>query len=391
MGDANSKGDILVVGSEPAAFSAALALTENGQSVKHVFLQPFGLLGSARDIGLAYPELTEPFERLSYSIGEELALEFHQWSKDGVEDLTRRLPHLVERGSRLALTRTEQESELTAADAICRSKPPVNDEVRLMSGAAVSNYAPVDGALQGSFETHAISFLPIKVMEALHSLLREKPGYEAKPVSKIEEWQEIRLLAQEDAVQARNSNEELASGDIALVAAGLDTRFLLGRFSKTLCPVLGQAFRTPPLKEMTRSSVLGLTSSWGYERYRFDQERRLYGCGIDPTGMSPVGEEAEVVEKTMTRLLGRAAQLFTDFDGVDDQLMKWGVQFTGSCDGLPILGPLPGQPRIQVAAGFSFSAWSRGWTAGLRLAHAIVNGDQSQGSSLLKRCSPRRF
>ena len=384
-----SAGTVLLVGAEPCTFSCAFSLLEQGVRVKQVYCEPFGLFGASRDIGLAYPELGEPWERLAYSLGEDIALEFHNWSKWGIEDLGLRAGDLVTRGSRLALARTEQESKLLSEDALLRSKPPVGDELRLMSGAAVSNYAPVDGAHLGSFETHCLAFAPAPTLQALRAKLGEYSHYEAHEQSDLEHWKRSSVDCQSKGVCYRDPDREVV-GDICVVGAGLDTARLLNRFHKILVPIEGQAFRSQALKEKARSSVVGITASWGYERYRFDSEYRLLACGVDPTG-SGGGTAGEVNDKVMDVFLKRAQQLFTDLEGHKDELMQWAVQFDGTCDGLPLLGPLPGEPKIQVLAGFAQSGWSRGWEGGRQLARAVANTNEETLSPLLGRCSPRRF
>lgn len=382
-------GVVLVVGAEPAAFSCCLELLEAGLRVRHLYPAPLGLHGSSRDIGLAYPELGEPWERVVYALGEEVALELHRWSVSGVEDLVGRFPEAVHRGSRLSLTRTEQETKLVSADALERSKPPVEDQVRLMSGVAVSNYAPIHTAHLGSFETHAVTFAPVVLLETVSNLLAESSLYDSVLIE--EGWSDLRLSCSGPKVRVDRGGDALAEGDVAIVAAGMGTVSLLERFQKALISVNGQAFRSQPLKERSRSSVVGMTASWGFERYRFDDERRLLGCGVDPSGGGG-GESAVVNDKVMRVFLKRAAQLFTDFEAEDEEsLMRWAVEFDGTCDGLPIIGALTGEPRVQVACGFSVSAWSRGWEAGRRVAGAVLGREDEKGSKLIKRCSPRRF
>lgn len=389
MSGSSIEGKILIVGSEPAALAACFKLLECGLSVEHVYSEPFGLRGSSRDIGLAYPELGEPYERLEYALGNDLAAEYHQWSKNGIEELQAQFPETVKRGSRLWVTREAQESKLVALDATRRCRPPLRDEVRLMSGAAASNYAPIDGADQAAFETHTLAFVPVKALQEMGSRLQNLPGYRAFGLD--QRWDSAKIASSGDSISLKTSDGEVASGDLALIAAGFETGRLLNRFHSTLIPIAAQAFRTPPLKEKARSSVLGITASWGYERYRFDDEFRLLGCGIDPGNIQGAMGEGIVDEKVLSRLLERAAQLFTDFDGSDEDLMKWAVRYATTCDGLPILGPLPGEPRIQVAAGFSISAWSRGWHAGNALAELISRDDNTPPTGLIGKCSPMRF
>ncbi len=383
------RGEVLLLGSEPAAFSAALGLVESGLSVLHLYEHPFGLHGASRDIGFAYPELGEPWERLEHALGRDCALQFHHWSKHGIESLHRLLEPTVLRGSRLSLARTENEGDLLSKDAVKRGGEPVGDEVRLMSGGAASNYAPVDGAHLAAFETHALTFVPVRVCEVLEERLAEFHNYRAHRLSS-ELYQSLTLSVGPDRVCAQ-AGENQARGDLCLLATGLETRRLLGKFHDILLPLKGMAFRTEPLRERARSSVVGLTAGWGSERYRFDSEYRLLGCGVDP-GQDFSSEESSVNEKSLRALLDRAAQLFTDFDGGEETLLRWAVAFTATCDGLPLLGPLPGEPRVQLCTGFGASAWSRGWEAGRQLAIAIAADENEKGTAtLIARCSPRRF
>ena len=387
MRGAHDEGVVLVVGSEPAALNCCFELVESGIPVRHAHPTPIGLLGASRDIGLAYPELGEPWERVAYALGEDIALEYYRWARDGIESLAGRLPDLLTRGSRLALTRTEQESKLLSSDAMRRSRPPVGDEMRLMSGVAVSDFAPIHSANLGSFETHAVAFAPVAATEKLLRQLSDYENYEAFPLSSESDWVNCRLSWAGEGVQLVGTSE-IATGDVAVVCAGLDTSRLVGRLQDVLFPIEGQAFRSESLRECTRSSVVGVTASWGYERYRFDSELRLLGCGVDP-GQTAAGSEAVVNEKVMRAVLKRAGQLFVDFDPSDeDSLLRWAVQFDGTCDGLPVLGPLPGEAKVQVACGFGLSAWSRGWEAGGRIAKAVAS---LEAGPLLRRCSARRF
>lgn len=382
-------GSVLILGSEPSAFSCAFSLLEAGLQVQHIYLSPLGVLGASRDIGLAYPELGEPYERILYSLGEDLALEYHSWARCGIEDLQARLGEFGRRGSRLFLTRTESEAKLVADDAILRSKPPVSDELRLMSGAAASNFVPVDGANQGTFETHALAFTPVRALEELSRQLLEYPLYKLTALETVSDWEQLQLECRCDDVQAKISQDKVLTGDLVVVCAGVETSRLAGSLSQVLVPILGQAFRTPPLKEKMRTSVLGVTASWGYEKYRFDDNFRLLACGIEPNH-SEGKATASVDEASLARFAKRASGLFTDFDGTTENLMKWGVVFTASCDGLPVLGPMIGEPKIYVASGFSTSAWSKGWEAGRRVARALLGEEQGR-NSMLKRCSVQRF
>lgn len=382
------QGDVLLVGGEPAALSCAARLLRGGARVIHVYPEPWGLFGASRDIGLAYPELGEPLHRLEYALGDELAHELHAWGKAGIASLLEAVSggEVLRRGSRLQLSRDEQQAGLSASDALDRQR--LGDEVRLMSGAAGSNYAPLSTSVhQACFETHAVSFAPVPLCEFWQARLAESPGYLPCPLP-AELWRNCRLESDADGAVALWDGGE-ARGEVAVVAAALESGRLLGRFSRALVPLLGQAFRSEPLREKARSSVVGLTASWGNERYRFDDQARLLGCGIDPSA-GERHEQPVVLDGTQEALWRRACTLFSDLEESGDDVLRWGVLFTTSCDGLPLIGPLPGEPRLQVVAGFSVSAWSRGVKAGEVVAESLLS-TIGEERGLRDRCSPRRL
>ena len=378
---------VIVIGGEPAALSCAARLLHEGATVVQVFPEPWGLLGASRDIGVAYPEVGEPIERLEYSLGTELAAEYHAWAKNGIDLLAehgRECPGL-RRGSRLSLQRNEQEAGLAGADALERQR--LGDEVRLMSGGAASNYAPLSTMVhQASFETHAMAFAPAVLCQHLSTRLAGHQAYQPRSLH-AQAWESCRIEGDGGGVRVRWQDGEIF-GDVAVVAAGLDTGRLLGKFDRVLAPLLGQAFRSEPLRESTRSSVVALTASWGNERFRFDEDRRLLGCGIDPGSGQRFGD-AVVLEKTQDAFWKRSTSLFSDLARSGDDILRWGVLFTTTCDGLPLLGPLPGEPRIHLVEGFSISAWSRGYEAGDRIARCLATGCAPAG--LVNRCTPRRL
>lgn len=380
---------VAVLGGEPAALACVARLLREGVRVTHLFSVPWGLWGASREIGVAYPELGEPLERLEFALGSELALEFHQWGRLGVELL---LEHAqgwdgMRRGSRLSLSRSERESTLVATDALHRGRV-CEDTVRLMSGAAASNYAPLSTEVhQAVFETHTLAFPPSGLCQFLVQNLVGNTHYRPLELSSEMDWAELDVRTFDTGTDVRRNGETLVESDLLVVACGLETTRVLKKFQKVLVPLLGQAFVSAPLREASRASVVGLTASWGHERYRFDAERRLLGCGINP-GAGEYHDTAIALPQVQEGFRRRAVQLFADLDDSTETEAMWGVLFTATCDGLPLLGPLPGEPRIHLATGFSTSAWSRGYAAGDELARCLTGG---QAPPLIQRCSPRRL
>lgn len=397
IGSVIEHGTVAVVGAEPAALACAATLLQHGIEVLHVFPSPIGIWGASREIGLAYPELGEPYERLADSLGCASASTLHAWGREGIELLTEDLEGCLtlRRGSRLCVTRSEQEATLIVSDALIRQS--LGDEVRLMSGAAASNYAPLATEVhQASFETHALNFAPVTATETLLTRLSHHPRYRGVSLDATTAWLSCRVEASSGGAkvywEAGGTEPEgigqAIEADLVVVAASTESSQILGCLQSSLVPVLGQAFQSEPLRETTRSSVLGVTASWGYERYRFDAQWRLLACGINPVS-SERCEENLVNAHDQEVLWSRAETIFSDLALSDPELaMKWGILFCMTCDGLPVLGPLPGEPHIHVATGFGVSAWSQGYGAGGTLARILLG---EQASDLIWRCSPRRW
>ncbi|MBI1852050.1 MAG: FAD-dependent oxidoreductase [Planctomycetes bacterium] len=65
----------------------------------------------------------------------------------------------------------------------------------------------------------------------------------------------------------------------------------------------------------------------------------------------------------------------------------WPAIVAATCDGLPLVGPMPGNPRVVAAVGFSASDLDAGATAGRDVARAILG----IGPTTLGHLSPRRL
>jgi len=82
-----------------------------------------------------------------------------------------------------------------------------------------------------------------------------------------------------------------------------------------------------------------------------------------------------------TRLKGFLHQHWPDLKAIPIT-HQWTGIMTFSCDGLPIIGPLPGRPRIIACGGFG--AYSP--SLSLRAAQAVVDGVTTGESSGVPTC-----
>jgi len=152
-------------------------------------------------------------------------------------------------------------------------------------------------------------------------------------------------------------------------------------------PVRHQALATAPLHPILKRPV---HFQYGYTSMRqtMDGQMVVSGCRW-ATPHLEVGETDDTVTNPAVhqRLKGFLAQHIPE--AAETPIThRWSAVMTFSCDGLPVIGPLPGRPRIISCGGFGgFSP-----SLALRSAKAVVDGITTGSSPGVPRCfSTQRF
>ncbi len=153
--------------------------------------------------------------------------------------------------------------------------------------------------------------------------------------------------------------------EAVVVAAEAGARGLHGYFADTLTPVREQALRLqggPPL-------VSTLRAGFGWTVARRDGDSTIVsGCRF----ASPHLEEGEVDDTVTTPAVQARLEGFArrHLPGCGAVIERWSWITAHGCDGLPMVGPLPTDPRIVVAVGFA----GHGSSLGLAAAEAVAAG-----------------
>jgi sarcosine oxidase subunit beta len=162
------------------------------------------------------------------------------------------------------------------------------------------------------------------------------------PVSSIEEGKE-QLVIHGPGAAIRT--------EVVVVAAGARSSGVSSWLEDKVVPVREQALKTSPVS----LSVPGVTrAGYGYTTLRqlSDGCLMVSGCRWATSHME-LGEvdDSVVVDKIQRKLDETISRLYPDLSPprVTD---RWAWLYARTCDMLPIVGPVPGNPRVVMCTGF---------------------------------------
>jgi glycine/D-amino acid oxidase-like deaminating enzyme len=176
------------------------------------------------------------------------------------------------------------------------------------------------------------------------------------------------------------------SADVVVVASGWQARLLDAAFEDTLYPVRHQRQRRGPGSVTLPSS---LSTQGSYLLCRPDAAGGLVCAGARwATQHLEAGETDEdrpspKVSAAQDRFLSDRLAPVAGGPPVETQASISAY----SCDGLPIVGPLPGRPALLACLGWNGRPWSWALAAAEDIAQGLLTGR----SDLPRRLSPRRL
>ena len=192
------------------------------------------------------------------------------------------------------------------------------------------------------------------------------------------------------------------SSDVLFLGAGMGNRELDVFFQDKLTPVRSQMMAIP---HQTQNLNMMCEAQYGYIQFRdtykgTNMYRLLSGCRW-ATPHLEVGEEKEEVIEAISQAQWRFAQKYFPFCSPDQNIdseekIQWSAIQTHTCDGLPIVGPLPGREHIYSLCGFRDRQATLGIGAALLLCHSLLGNDTENTTtenitSLPSFMLPRRF
>jgi glycine/D-amino acid oxidase-like deaminating enzyme len=362
------EADVVVLGAGLAGAATARFLAEGGIDVVVVDPEP------ARVDPLGHVELgaVEQPHRTVASLGSQ-ADPLFQFARHGADLLE--ADGLLDRCGGLWVAMEEGE-----AKEIPRS---VASLTVLGERAEAWNMDKVEGHLDGGHMGPGL-FLPrdgrVDPVQVRRRWLDAAPS-----VRWVEGWGEPVQDADHDGVVVAVGDRRIRA-EVLVIAAGHRSVALDPALEGRLMPVRDQWLRTAPVD---RALPLG-RAGHGWTAWQQDAQGRLWVSGARwasphlEVGETDVSAGGEVVQ----RIHGRLEAFLRDRLQVSAAIEARGARvFTQSPDGLPLIGPLPGDRRTVVAVGFGPSpvAWS------VAAARSIADGILEGGGAVPRCLESRRL
>lgn len=169
-------------------------------------------------------------------------------------------------------------------------------------------------------------------------------------------------------------------GELALVGAGIKSRDLLPALGDQINGATITGLRIPQVKP---ASLLGATANGGYEAWRFTPAGDFLISGFRYMDVElAMGQGGPYWPK----IEGRQRSYLKEFLGIERPPdARFHRRIAISCDGLPIVGPMAGTPRIHLLTGLAGVDFSLGIPLGLALAGQILGEGGSIPQCLMAR------
>lgn len=179
--------------------------------------------------------------------------------------------------------------------------------------------------------------------------------------------QGVERLAGMATIEGLEDGVTLAVGDrrlqaeVAVVAAASGAPAVLPWFGPMVYPVRLQGLRTGPVEARLPSAALARHRFEGWQQGS-DGSLFFTGCrwAEQPEMGAGESDDSVISEAVSARAAGFLAEHLPAFADAGVQA-EWTGIATWSCDGLPLLGPLPGMGRVHSLTGWC--GWGLSWVA----------------------------
>lgn len=369
--DLPSRADVIVVGAGLAGAATVAFLAEAGVDV--LLLEARDLPGagaSGRAPGHVLTGLVEPPYRVLHALGETKARALYGFSRQNQELLTD-LGLLLPTGGWWVSTDDREPDQIEqSVQALEKLKVPVvlrrdANEALGATGLTGAMFLPEDGFV----DPHAC------VRELVDRAIANGARCHVRcPVERID--------FDDRGAVVRLAGRAIPS-EVVVIASEARSDTVDPWFEHKVMPVREQALLTAPVRKLPHP---GGRAGYGYTSWRQLEDGRLVGAGCRwATPHMEVGERDEhVVDAIQQRIAGFLERHLGAHAPIE---ARWSWIEGHSCDGLPIIGPLPGNPRMVACVGFGANA------AGLavRAARGVADGLLGTGAPLPSFLAASRF
>jgi sarcosine oxidase subunit beta len=155
----------------------------------------------------------------------------------------------------------------------------------------------------------------------------------------------------QDGLVVRGEDESLLKAEVVVMAAGARCQQVDSWFEDKIIPVREQALLTSPVSQLIPGAN---RAGYGYTHFRQVPDGGLLmgGCRWATPHME-YGEtdDSVTVAKIQEKLEATVSRLFPGLSELRIR-RRWAWLNARTCDMLPIVGPLPGNPRMVACTGF---------------------------------------
>lgn len=352
--------DVLVIGGGVPGLAAALDLARAGVRVR--LIEARGGVGegaSGRTHGLAYAGLTEHPWRLVASLGAAEAGALLGFADRGLRELE--ALGVLERTG-VVWAAVEPEREPAELEQSAEALGALGREAVLLSAREVATRTGASGLGPGLLTPDEGMVEPARLV----GVLREAAKAAGVGLS---------THTPADAVGPRGEVLEVRAGtttfgaDAVVLAAEDGLRKLHPIFADTLTPVREQAV----LLDAPVRLKCPLRAGFGWTVARPSVEGTVVSGA---RFASPTLEEGERDDTTVSAAVQARLDGFGErfLPGTGPARRRWSWITAHGCDGLPLVGPLPTDPRIVVLAGFAGHESTLGLAAGRAAARGLLDG-----------------
>lgn len=354
------RADVAIIGAGIAGLGVARELARAGVDV--AVIEARATLGdgaSGRDPGVVTAGLTESAFRLEHAIGTARTRELYALATVGREALPEGLP-FAEGAAHLAAGARET-AELEASLATLER---IGVSATLLDAEQSNAHTEGHGFSAGLLVDGDGALCPRALIDAL---VAEATAYGAAVQAG---WRVARVHNHAGGLRLETTGASVDC-EVVVFAAGHALRDIDPWFEDKLVPVREHALRTAPLGRELPPARAQL----GYVSWRQDAAGRLVLSGCRwATPHLETGETEEVVVDVVIDKLNAFRQRHLPAASAVEVVRTWARIATHTCDGLPVLGPLPGDPTRISCAGFQGLQPALGLACAAGVARGLLTG-----------------
>jgi len=371
-GPVPARADVVIVGGGYVGGATAFWLARRGVAAVLVERRGISTGATGRNAGFIAPGLGMAFAEAAARYGAGGALERLAFTRLGrdlalrlIEELAIECALEAQGGLTLAASAEEWAGLRASGEALRAAGAPV--EILGREEIAQHLHVPVPDLFHGAlYNPETLLVNPALLNNAV---VRAAQGLGAR----VYPHTDVLSLAEEPdgRITVETSRGEVSAGHVVL-ATNAWTPLLAGYFKDRIAPVRGQIFATEPAPPVFRRAM---STNYGYEYW----SQRADGAIVLGGGRWSVpdrdeGYYAEEINPAVQEALHRfLTATFPALAGVR-VARRWSGIMGFSRDGYPFIGPMPGRPRLLVAAGYTGHGGPYFAIAGKCIAELIVEG-----------------